>query len=484
MPAPTSSPPRRWPRWRWFVIAGVALTLLTAGVLAAAWHYVWRPTPWTAGPLLVLKKNGGWCWFQDPRVLVVDGAVLVGTVAGKDEHGSDSGDIEIGRYVLDGGARTSFKLHPRLETDDHDSPALSVLPDGRFLAVYTKHSRDPLVRWRISKAPGSIDEWEDERTVDVGGNATYSNTFLLSSKPDRLYNFHRGFGANPNVVLASTIDVSFRYAGRLFAWDLTPATGADPVKLTGVSQQPKSYVQYASNGVDKIHFTATECHPRCYDNSVYHGYVHDDAVYDSHGAQVDANLLDQQAAPVTKLTRVYEGSADAVPWTMDLELDRDGKPYLIFSVQKDDAPNRHYKSEDGGYDNRYFYARFDGEQWNVHEMAYAGTRLYAREHHYTGLGALHPFDPDTVFISTNADPVTGAPLVSATDKKRHYEIFRGRTKDGGATWRWEALTKDSRTDNIRPVVPKWEGGTLVTWLRGRYRSMAQYDLDVVALLNP
>jgi hypothetical protein len=112
-------------------------------------------------------------------------------------------------------------------------------------------------------------------------------------------------------------------------------------------------------------------------------------------------------------------------------------------------------------------------------MGYAGTRLYAGEDDYTGLAAIDPQDPEVVVISTNADPVTGVPLVSKADGKRHWELFRGRTEDGGAKWKWEAITRDSTRDHLRPVIPSNPGGKrIVLWLAGDFTSYTNYRLNV------
>ncbi len=78
--------------------------------------------------------------------------------------------------------------------------------------------------------------------------------------------------------------------------------------------------------------------------------------------------------------------------------------------------------------------RLGAEGGRVHEFAHAGRRLYAGEDDYTGLGALDPQQPNQVFISTDAHPVTGVPLVSAADGLRHWEIFRGTSTAAGAAW--------------------------------------------------
>src|SRR6185436_9332398 len=103
------------------------------------------------------------------------------------------------------------------------------------------------------------------------------------------------------------------------------------------------------------------------------------------------------------LTKVFAGDPDNVAWMTDIKLDRKKQPYVAFSVQKDGAGK---PKGQGGMDHRFYYARFDGKQWNVQEIAHAGTRLYRNEDDYTGLVALHPSDPDVLYISTDADPVS------------------------------------------------------------------------------
>jgi hypothetical protein len=119
-------------------------------------------------------------------------------------------------------------------------------------------------------------------------------------------------------------------------------------------------------------------------------------------------------------------------------------------------------------------------------MAYAGSRLYADEADYTGLAVLDRNNPGVAFISTDADPVTGKPLVSAADGRRHHELFRGISADSGRTWRWEPITANSGADNLRPVVPQWrDARTALVWMRGSYRrNRGDWTTAVVATILP
>ena len=43
-------------------------------------------------------------------------------------------------------------------------------------------------------------------------------------------------------------------------------------------------------------------------------------------------------------------------------------------------------------------------------------------------------NPSTTTYTVSGLSMTGAPLISQADQRRHYELFRGRSGDGGQTW--------------------------------------------------
>jgi hypothetical protein len=103
--------------------------------------------------------------------------------------------------------------------------------------------------------------------------------------------------------------------------------------------------------------------------------------------------------------------------------------------------------------------------------------MYGSEADYTGLGALHPNDPSTIYISTSVDP---------RDEKDWgiREIFRGVTEDDGATWTWTPVTRNSLRDNFRPIVPTWDqDNTALLWWRGNYSAAQRFDAAVVGILD-
>lgn len=431
-----------------------------------------------AGEPIVVKENGGWCWFQSQRAVSRNGKIYFTTISGDDHGPWDSGDLVVTEFDLAASTTEHVMLHPKFQRDDHSVAGLCVLNDGRLLAVYGKHGGDSLQRWRTTVNGEDIRDWTDEQTLDVGARYTYSNVYQLTGEEDRIFNFHRGQGFNPNCTISDDDGATWSYG-----WRLMQRTGADLVddpRYTGMDGR-RPYVCYASNGRDAIHFMATDDHPRAYDNSIYHGYYRSGNLYSSGGDLLASPGSGQEPLEPSDFTEVFRGDADHVAWCCDLRLDRSGNPYMAFSVQVDGAESRRQRGQ-GGMDHRYYYARWDGKQWNVHPMSHAGTKLYAGEDDYTGLVALDPHDPHTVVISTNADPTTGRPLISSADGKRHWEIFQGTTSDAGITWRWNALTRDSTADQLRPVIPELEGGPrIVLWARGSLKSYTDYHLDIVAV---
>jgi hypothetical protein len=108
----------------------------------------------------------------------------------------------------------------------------------------------------------------------------------------------------------------------------------------------------------------------------------------------------------------------------------------------------------------------------------AGTKLYADEQDYTGLGALDPDDPTTIFVSTPYDPSTDTMKSGA---KR--EIWRGTTCDNGATFKWTPVTANSSKDNYRPIVPKWDAKhRALLWMRGQYRTAQDMTMAIVGTI--
>jgi putative BNR repeat neuraminidase len=438
-------------------VVPVLLAALAAGAAGPNDRY---PNNYVAAALVQLNDNGAWSWFMDPRAIVNDGKLIVGSVRAVGSNQANSsdprwGNVEISVYDLETGRIANVVLHPHLEQDDHDAPAFLVRRDGRYLAVYSMHARERRMYYRISEphdplkwGPASVVETPGEDKEYAGNNATYANLFRMPN--GRIYNFIRAFRHDPNYMFSDDDGSTWTYGGR---W-LYGKGGYSP------------YLKFAYDGNGTLHFVATEDHPRNFDNSLYHGYLRDGMLYHSNGQTVGALSTSTDAKIATwDFTKVFAGNPDNVAWMVDIRLDAEERPYVLFSTQVD---GRGLPPGQGGMDLRYHYARWDGRAWHTEEIAHAGRRLYPTEDDYSGLGALDPNNPGVAYISTDADPVAGTPLVSAADGKRHYELFRGERSPAG-TWTWTPFTRNSTADNLRPVIPAWsDPRTAIVWMRGSY----------------
>ena len=404
--------------------------------------------------VIVLNDNGAWSWFEDERAVVdpVTGTLVVSSVADGSGTGgmTRDGNVEVAVHDIAAGTTRRKVLHAHLQDDDHNSAALHLRPDGRYVAMYATHAADTVSRWRVSDGPGIAAAWEPERTLDHGSKATYSNLYPVGDG-ERLYAFVRA-GSDPHVLASDDDGATWHPRGRVLVGPGSP------------------YVRYAVDHLGRIHLLTTEQHPRSSPTSIYHGVIVDRQLFRSDGAVVDAELFDNVAVRPERLTSVFGAGNGVRAWTVDLHVDGEGRPYAAFSVHAST--------------NEYWYARFDDGVWHTHFLAHAGSALYGGEAYYTGLVALDPGDPGRVVVSTDVHPETGVRLISTANGQQHHELFEGFTTDDGVTWEWMAVTADSTVDNLRPIIPIWDSDQrALLWLRGVYTKYTEYDLDVVATIT-
>lgn len=452
------------------------------------------------GTLIQCNPNGAWSWYQDERA-VVDlqrGEVLVGSIANRGGLGGQAADGLVQVCHLDIQRRTRrIDVLDDIESygagDDHNVPALLVTRPGDLLAFYAGHNNlngvtDDRSFRRVlpagSSAWGPVREWHWWPVMPANapgsGGTTYSNLFQLSAEdPDgdgngRIYNVART-RQSPHFMHSDDGGVTWAYGGQLTE---------RPAALPAGNNYVNGYYKYCSNGVDRIDLIATEYHPRDFSTSIYHAYIQGGQMLDSHGNVIDRDLFDAATifnpanVPSTDdMTPVFvaDGVRHSRAWNTDVQRYPDGTINALFKTRPVPFTQDPNLNAD---DHRVWFARFDPttQVWSSYEIARAGRRLHASEQDYTGLGALDPSDPDTVFVSTEIRPTDGAPTAQ-------HEIYRGRTRDGGATWSWTALTENSTYDNLRPIVPVWDGGdTALFWWRGSYSSAVNFDAAVVGMI--
>ena len=458
---------------------GIARLLHVAMMVVSCWiaAFSQNQRDLVKGNLIQFNDNGAWCWYQDERVVVdaARGNLILGTDASASGVGGSprSGDVEAVIYDLQAGVPQRFTLREGesrvFYCDDHNSPAFLIRQDGKYLAMYAAHFNDTSSYYRIYDAgvwgAETRFNWKTERPGGANFQTTYSNLFYLSAE-GRTYNFVRGNNKSPNLMFSTDMGDTWSYGGQL-------TTNANIGYNNG-------YYKYWSNGVDRIDFICSDYHPRDYNTSIFHGYVKNGETYTSDGIVVDDNIFDPLTVPSTAdLTTVFaansvlQGITMTRCWNIDVQTYEDGTIATIIKARANDNPAN--PSQDP--DNRFIYCRYDGSKWTSTYLGKAGKKLYGSEQDYTGLAALHPNDPNTIYISSTFDPRDSSSVGV-------HEIFKGVTADNGATWTWIPITQKSVRDNLRPVIPAWdENNTALLWWRGTYTSAQNFNAAVVGILD-
>ncbi len=405
----------------------------------------------------LIMPNATWTWYNDERAIIHDDKLHVGGV-------DDQGNVRTYSYTMNPWGAWFLQGEPTTlstwkDKDDHDNPSFTV-HDGNIVAAYSTHGHKGFWNYRIGKlGKTATGEWSGpEQTFKTGAGSTYANLNKLPAESDRIYNFYRAIGYNPNIAWSddggNTWEGGFEY-------------------LRSGDGKVRPYCKYSNNGDDRINILYTDGHPRGEStNNVYHIYYENGAFYRSNGEKIRSLKKIAKGNPIlpSEGTLIYDGSSLGRGWTHDLEEAEDGSLTAAFITSPDGSE---------GSDLRYWVATWDpkAKAWSEREVAYAGDYLYSKERHYAGGITVDPEDTKTVYISSNVKPDTGAP-----NETGRYQIFKGRIDNSGEVTAWEQLTFDPDQDNLRPFVPRdHQSETSVLWLRGHYYTYMNYYTDVYGI---
>jgi hypothetical protein len=449
------------------------------------------------GNTMLINDNGGWCWYQDDKIIYdpCGGNVITSTAAHGSGFGGVSGtrtnDMDTTTFNIATGKRTRVVAREGFGGDDHSMGALWIRPDGKYLHLYCQHYSAQTTYYRLATNPNDGSTWNTEQSynwktisgINDNNNLSYTNVHYLSGEGT-------GKGRLYNIVRWDTVTPTFSYSDN---WDNETATTRMTWKYGGRINKPVGgatysnfYHKFRGNGVDRIDFIGTEKHPRNYNNSVFHGYMKSRKGYNSYGTVIDSNLFNRDACSVQAYTPIFITDPCQLlwhtGWTNELELDKNGFPVCLFQTRYGtqpwgSGPNPPDQQNKGAYDHRFFYGRFNGTSWTSTELCKMGTGLHWPEQDYIGMGCIHPDDANVIYVSTNYDPVTDVNIGK-------HEIFKGVTYDKGEHWNWTQITINSTVDNIRPAIPKWNANnTVVFWTRGAYPGQENYDFVVVGMVE-
>lgn len=402
-----------------------------------------------------LTDDGTWCWFSDPRAIMVDGNVVTGWV-------KENGTIESAKFTPRSGEATFSELYFMLEKDDHDNPAFTVAGNGDIIAMYTRHSRKDLFfntledesKFNFS-GPQLIHPWTEEQLQKYPRQTmTYANPYRLSEEDNRIYTFGRWTGFKPNMMWSD---------------DHGQTWSKSKVFITNYpfDSNNRPYVKYHSDGKSRIHLMFTDGHPRVEPtNSVYYAYYENGAFFKADGVQIATMKtipFEPKQASVVYTSSPEEGRA----WIADIGQDERGYPVLLYTRSPSEQ------------NHEYWYARYTENGWVDKKIVDSGKWFPQApdgreewEPHYFGGMTIHPDNADVVYLSREIEGV--------------FEIERWETKDMGASWETTAVTSDSEYDNVRPYVPRGlsaEEDEVVLWMENQkyihytdYRTSIKYAI--------
>src|SRR5690606_4458721 len=285
---------------------------------------------------------------------------------------------------------------------------------------------------------------------------TYSHPVMLADEGNRIYVFFRS--RNKRIPTDPTyINWKQNY---VYSDDLGETwTQASAYLMTGGDYNRIRYLKIVSDNRSKIHFLFTDGHPKLDLSSVYHMYYEKGAFHQTNGETI-APLTEIPLDP-QHVNKVYDADQHQVKsWIWDIALDKQGYPVVTYA---------RYPSVN---DHIYHYARWNGEKWMDRKVVNAGGHITkpekngkVLEEHYSGGIVLDHHNPSHVFLAREVQGV--------------FEIEQWQWK--GGVWETTPITRNSRSDNIRPyVVDGYDGKEpMVLWMNGMYEHYTRYQTDLL-----
>ncbi|MGM9550864.1 MAG: BNR-4 repeat-containing protein [Clostridia bacterium] len=280
------------------VVEGLSYTTITATVKVREVTNLPKTSENT-----VVTNNGGWNWYVEPSGTHIQPgdelatryqSGLYSTGGYEFKHDKtymgwveDGGDIVIGEYDHDNDTYKRVVIHEKLESDDHNNPAVVILPDGRIMAVYSMHTNEAYMYYRVTKNPEDISEWNDEQfylcksvTPDDTNvyYATYPSVFMVHDDEgiignDVIYMGWRGVHWKPTFAKFSmpdengkceTIMNQTQFANTTYGYSTYDGNDAPNAKTDGgkTDSGRRPYTKYDYDFErNKIYITFTANHP-------------------------------------------------------------------------------------------------------------------------------------------------------------------------------------------------------------------------------
>lgn len=368
-----------------------------------------------------VSRDSGWCWFADPRAIVVGDKILAGGV-------TTAGDVVATMIDWRKNVESKYVLAKDFQRDDHDNPSFLRLGDGRIATFYSKHSGDQLYMRRTVRSDDPSD-WTAPQTLCTfkwPDSVTYPNPYR-TDRTKQIALFFRGINWKPTLTLSNDDGET---------WSKPKIVIAGKEK----DSNNRPYFKAQSDKQSRVHLAFTDGHPRDEaTNSIYYARLEKGSFRRADGSVI-ANLKNIPFSAASADV-VYDGKADGVrAWIWDVSSDHAGNPIIVYTrLPKEDK-------------HEYRYAWWNGRRW-VDRFIVDGGKWFPKtpegkqepEPHYSGGLCLDPNDPRVVYLSR---PING-----------RFEIERWFTPDGGEHWSHVAITGNSKHDSVRPFVLRQDLGS-------------------------
>ena len=391
-----------------------------------------------------IEDEGAWCWFADPRAVNFtneEGTIDVTVIGYIDVHGSIKA-TQINNLT---GKVDEVLIRTNIQPDDHNNPTFVMIPDGRIIVFYSRHTDEACFWYRVSEKPGDITTLGEERCLETSANTTYPSPFWLSDDPEHIYLCWRGIEWHPTIAKLSLPDengdMEFTYGPYQM------------VRSSNVGDNVRPYAKYASNGKDKIYMSYTGTHPDNYNpNWLYFNYIDISTMtmHDINGTLMRTIANGPLIVDHSNQSHIVDKTSNVRNWLWQVAIAEDGNP-VIANVRIDSSKNNH----------KYYYVKWNGTEWVKTFLTDAGGKFHPSntEYCYSGGMSIDVDNPNVLYASKPVEGIFG----------KIWEIFKYTINDDGTVTE-EQITENSQKNNVRPwAIPNSEGKDLrIMWINGDY----------------
>lgn len=391
----------------------------------------------TASGISTFAKDGCYTWWTN--------ALALRHVGEKDQtylsYVDEQGRMSLASYNHITAQYEYFTL-AEYEKDDHNSAALTILPNGKVLAVYARHGADKNIRWRISDKVEDITSFCDEKTITTSNNVTYIQIHRISEDEYRI--FYR---------LASS-----HWGTRIYNW--VKNTWTDEQKWL-TEEKGKQYYLWIQEDKEegKLNMFMTGHPANGPDQNIRYGYFDKDGNICTTGGKFLANLYDEydEVLSPRDFDIVFAPEKGYSTRLYDVSYMGD-KIGVLFGNMVD------------GTESDYYYSYYDDvkKEWVNQIVCQSGQAAVVGNRYFGGL-SFDKQDMQTVYVSRREGGL--------------FRIEKWKTSDYGASWdSIELLDEGEKRSEIlmRPIIPYNAHEDIeVIFIKGAYPTYLDYNTDLV-----